>query len=166
MTYSHNTSENPLPFTPNPTSKDAAHKDRAHSAKITPAKIKSVKMWAAVAAGMMWMFQIILRQHSEGGARRVQRSRRFRAMLLVMSILLSLIPGTRAEKSARLRQIFAKANARMAALRREYIIWRQRKCWMWGGGFMNGALASLTDNVGGLFARAGDLQSFDALIPD
>ena len=152
MTYLNNTSESPFPFTPNPASENAAQNSVA----------ESMRLWAVITAGIMWMFKMIGRAQGEGQVRRIQASKPYRLMMMLLSMILMVLPGSRAEKRARLKEIMDKASARMDALYERYLTWRQRKCWMWGGGFMNAMLAVLMAGPN----AASDLTSFDALIPD
>jgi hypothetical protein len=77
-------------------------------------------------------------------------------------MIIICLPGTCQQKKALLESHFSKAEAKLGRLRAAYKIWRQRMCWMWGGGFM---AAGLTGCEGGSLP-ALDLMSFDALIPD
>lgn len=152
MTYLNTTTKTPFSFTPCPASETAAQNQSAESAGL----------WAVILKGVMWMFAMTLRAQNEGQARRVHRSRAFRLVMMTLTLILVIIPGTRAAKTARFKQIVGKAQARMKALHRRYMTWRQRKCWMWSGGLMNAMLAALAAGP----SSAGDLISFDALIPD
>jgi hypothetical protein len=84
------------------------------------------------------------------------------AIMSALAALMVCLPGAFQEKKAFLESQFAKVGARLARITAKYIIWRQRKCWMWGGGFMCGAVARLPDRL----IAARDQKSFDALIPD
>ncbi len=80
----------------------------------------------------------------------------------VLGLLYILYPGTHAEKRAFLKQLVARHAETQARLYARYLVWRQRKCWMWGGGFPAGALTL----VPSVLSAARDRHSFDALIPD
>lgn len=91
------------------------------------------------------------------------RSAKPRARLMVIfSALAYLHGGTREEKRAFINSLIARSEARLDVVYARYRIWRQRQCWMWGGGFPAGALTALQ----GVSISARDTLSFDALIPD
>ncbi len=83
-------------------------------------------------------------------------------LILTLTLLLALHGGTREEKRAFLKRLLARHEERQERLYARYLAWRQRKCWMWGGGFQAGALKSKPHAV----FPAHDQTSFDALIPD
>ena len=68
---------------------------------------------------------------------------------MALILFMVALPGTREEKTEFFHRMFerlhAKRNARLKALRTAYMVWRQRKCWMWGGGFRRCVLAILPD---------------------
>ena len=82
--------------------------------------------------------------------------------MFTVGALMFLHGGSREEKRAFIKRLFAESEARLDELYEKYRIWRQRKCWLWGGGFRASALA----NIPTVFTGARDLASFDALIPD
>ena len=84
------------------------------------------------------------------------------ALMFTVGALMFLHSGTREEKRAFIKRLFAESEARLDELYEKYRIWRQRKCWMWAGGLRAGALAAMPS----VFSGALDLASFDALIPD
>ena len=91
------------------------------------------------------------------------RSAKPRARLMVIfGALAYLHGGTREDKRAFLKRLFARHEEIQDHLQAVYMTWRQRKCWMWGGGFRAEGLAIFPARSG----AARDLQSFDALIPD
>lgn len=85
-----------------------------------------------------------------------------RALVFVLAVLLCLHDGTDAEKKAFLASLIKANETLQNQLYAAYLVWRQRKCWMWGGGFFAGAITTLPVDV----ACAGYQRSFAALIPD
>ena len=82
--------------------------------------------------------------------------------MLVLALLLCLHGGTREEKKAFIKGLVDANEVLQDRLDAAYLVWRQRKCWMWGGGYFVGALLALPREITG----AGDQKSFAALIPD
>lgn len=75
---------------------------------------------------------------------------------------MTLYRGTREEKRAFLQDLIDRHEETLDKICARRLIWRQRKCWMWRGGFYAGALAGLTAAVNGARVRL----AHDALIPD
>ena len=115
--------------------------------------IAQLLMWLAGAGG-------ISAQSSRSS--RAAHAAKVTAVKSVIVMIMICLPGSYQQKNALLASHFAKANAKLGRLRAKYMIWRQRMCWMWGGGFMGGALAILPN----VFVAALDQKSFDSLIPD
>lgn len=117
-----------------------------------------------VSGGFSPVFQAVLRAALMMLARySTRREPKTRKMLIaVLVLLLALFQGTRDEKRAFLKRLIAQHNEIQARVYARYKIWRQRKCWMWGGGFRAGVLAAFRSG----FTSACDKKSFDALIPD
>ena len=151
MTYSHITPRSPSSFTANP-----AQDIDAYFAALAPA-------FAAVSGFMMVLitqvqmaFEASLRSGYE------KDSKAFRAAVLALVLLMMALKGSRAEKDIFLEKLFARLGQRLARIYARYIIWRQRMCWMWGGGLRCGLLSVLPR----VFISAEDHVSFDALIPN
>lgn len=85
-----------------------------------------------------------------------------RALVITLMLLMTLHGGTREEKAAFLKDLIERHEETLDRIYARYRIWRQRQCWMWGGGFYAGALSALPK----AFTGARVPKSFDALIPD
>ena len=84
------------------------------------------------------------------------------ALILTLSLLLALHGGTSEEKQAFFERLVAKHKDIQKRLYARYRVWRQRKCWMWGGGFRAGILTAFQS----VSVKTWDALTFDALIPD
>ena len=85
-----------------------------------------------------------------------------KALVITLMALMCLHGGTRQEKRAFLQDLIDRHEETMDRIYARYRVWRQRKCWMWGGGFYAGALSALPETIDGARVQL----SFDALIPD
>ena len=85
-----------------------------------------------------------------------------KALVITLMALMCLHGGTREQKTAFLQDLIDTHERTLDRIYARYRVWRQRKCWMWGGGFYKGALTALPTTCSG----ARDRKSFDALIPD
>lgn len=155
MTYSNTETRNPPPFTRN-----LFQSNDAYFTALAPA------FRAVLAVGVL-LFSRLCRAMEDSFRYNCDHStRKFKIASLAVILFMIVLPGTREEKQEffdrMFERLYAKRNARLKNLRAAYIIWRQRKCWMWAGGFRNLSLSYLTD----VFAGAPDKTSFDALIPD
>ena len=160
MTFSNANTSNPSAFTSRPADQNAAQN------AATPAAPKVSRVLRLMMAIAMWLVGKMAQARTHDGAERMLKSKAIHAGIIAFLVLLAILPGTRAEKRRLWMSMFAKAkertNAKLDKLYKAYLVWRQRKCWMWGGGFMNSALARMTD----VFKGAPDGKSYDALIPD
>ena len=108
---------------------------------------------------MRFVLSLLALRCAPGG----KRGPKTKALLIfAVALLAALHGGTREDKRAFIKRLFAKHEEIQDRLQAKYMMWRQRKCWAWGGGYYPGALAALPTAMTG----ARDLQSFDALIPD
>ena len=85
---------------------------------------------------------------------------------MLLALIMATQAGTREQKTELLTRLFAKRGARrrirLTKIYAKYLIWRQRMCWMWGGGFR----AACVEVMRLEFISAQDQISFDALIPN
>jgi hypothetical protein len=159
MTYSNSgsqrPSQNPSPFTPDP-----ADTNRIYTAAIAPV------VRAAMAVMWVWVQRVAAAQ-ARAERTGCPRDRLISKLIMMMfAVILTRLTGSNADKAAMLERMFMKVHAkrrkRLQDLYAKYLVWRQRKCWMWSGGFMSRALAAVPD----VYVAAHDQKSFDALIPD
>ena len=146
MTYLNSKDQNPSPLTSTPVQTHAAY--IAGVSPVVQAVIAKLLLWLAGA--------------TSGNRNRVFGSGKAGAVISALVMIMICLPGSFAQKKALLQSHIDKVAATCAKLYAAYLVWRQRKCWMWGGGFMSGALTGLCD----VFAGARDQKSFDALIPN
>ena len=155
MTYSHNRHQSPSLFTTNP-----AQSNDAYFAAVAP-----VFRGVAVAA-MLLLARIISAFEDSLRYNCDHNTKKFKATMLAMILFMIVLKGSREEKTEFLHRLFerlyAKRTARMKELQAEYTVWRQRKCWMWGGGLR---VATPVCSLSG-FVFGKDRKCYDALIPD
>lgn len=147
MTYLNAASQSP--FTP------LAHTEThaAYVACVSPA------VRAVISQLLLWLCAEVKPQR---GSSLAIRSAKVMAIVSALAGIMVCLPGTFAEKKALLGSHFAALTARLDRIYKRYLAWRQRKCWMWGGG----CLARPLTPVIGAFAKTRDCTDFAARIPD
>lgn len=122
---------------------------------------------ADVCDGTVPVFQTLVRfalrllaQYYAVHGKRGPETRKF--IVFTLAVLLCLYKGTMEEKRAFLKRLMAKHQEVHDRLYARYLVWRQRKCWMWGGGYRAGALSCMPNPTTPILAS----RSFAALIPD
>ena len=151
MTYSNTEIRSPSAATSN-----LAHTHAAYIAAVSPtiqAVIAQLLLWLAGAGGI---------SAKSSRSSRAAYAAKVTAVISAIAAIMVCLPGSYQQKKALLESHFAKVTAKLDHLRAAYMIWRQRMCWMWGGGFISPSLAGLP----GVFMAACDQKSFDALIPN
>ena len=151
-------------FTPTSTSSGTLQTNEADFAALAPVFRGVVALGLSLLARFCGAFEDSLRYNCD------HNTKKFNVAMLAMILFMCALKGTREEKTEFLwrmfEKLYAKRKAHMKELHAKYLVWRQRKCWAWGGGlgggFMAGALAILPN----VFVAARDEKSFDALIPD
>ena len=161
MTYSNrDTNRSPSPFTPHSVPSTTLQSNDAYFAALAPVFRAVVVLGMSLLARVCGAFEDSLRYNCD------HNTKKFRAAMLAMILFMIALKGSRAEKTEFLGRMFeklyAKRNARLKDLYAKYLTWRQRQCWMWGGGFKASCLAYVPD----MFVAADDQWSFDALIPN
>lgn len=84
------------------------------------------------------------------------------ALKITLTLLYILHGGSAEERRDFVERLLASQTKRLDQLYAKYLLWRQRQCWNWGGGFRAARLGFVTDVPGSPQA----IPSFDALIPD
>ena len=113
---------------------------------------------AALAQLLIWLSAAT----TGGRSGRVFTSAKAAAIMFALATLMVCLPGSFQEKKALLIHHFTKVGARLDKLYKAYLVWRQRKCWMWGGGYTPGSVSTAANEC----MPRGDRMSFDAFIPD
>ena len=102
----------------------------------------------------------LLAQYGAAGGKRGPKTKA--KLIFSLCLLFTLSCGSFAEKRAFLKRVLAHAKDTQDRLYAAYLVWRQRKCWMWGGGYAPGTVTGLPYVMSSLSAAL----SHDALIPD
>ena len=136
----------------------------ADFAALAPVFRGVVALGLSLLARMCGAFEDSLRYNCD------HNTKKFKVAMLAMLLFMCALKGTREEKTELLwrmfEKLYAKRKARMKELRAKYLVWRQRKCWAWGGRFDGGFRGGLFARVSGDNIQAQDQISFDALIPN
>mgnify|MGYP007079445258 CR=1 FL=1 len=147
MTYSTETPHNQTPIAADP-----AQTDAAYSASISP----------MVTAIILRLLHGLAALKFRNGSGRFRNSAKAAGLFSAIAVIMACQPGTVRDKIAFLKDLCAVLGTRLDRIYKRYLIWRQRKCWLWGGGPGH----TLPARQSGTPGMARDRLSFDALIPD
>ena len=146
-------------FTPN-----TLQSNEAYFAALAPVFRAMVVLGLSLLSRVCAAFEDSLRYNCD------HNTKKFKVAMLAMILFMMTLKGSREEKTEFLgrlvERLYAKRNARLKELQAKYLVWRQRKCWAWGGGFIGGSICKSVNSLPDMVLTAGDQKSFDALIPD